>query len=87
MTVVYLDELHEEKDVLAVITELENVVIQAITATRNKRKLITNASQQVEMLIKKCAARRWKTAKGDLDRLFQNLEAANAEVTANLWMF
>ena len=30
MTVVFLDELHEEKDVLAVIPELENVVENAL---------------------------------------------------------
>ena len=86
MTVIYLDELTDEQKVLAVLPDLENEVIEAICATRNKARLITSAQMQVKQVIKKCAARRWMQAKKQLNVMFKSLESAATEVEQNLWV-
>ena len=86
MTVIYLDELIDEQKVLAVLPDLENEVIEAICATRNKARLITSAQMQVKQVIKKCAARRWMQAKKQLNIMFKSLESAATEVEQNLWV-
>ena len=85
MTVIYLDELIEQKDVLAVIPELENVVIEAITATQGKRQKIASAEMQVQQLMKKCHINRWQDAKKSIDRMFGALQRESKEYTANMW--
>ena len=85
MTVVYLDELKTEEDVSAILCDLQNVVIEAVCATRNKARLITHAQMQVKQVIKKCAVNRWQNAKKDLDRMFKSLESAAMEVEQNMW--
>ena len=86
MTVIYLDELTSEQAVLDVLPELENEVIEAICATRNKARLVSAASMQVKQVIKKCAARRWMQAKKQLNIMFKSPEAAATEVEQNLWV-
>ena len=86
MTVIYLDELTSEQKVLDVLPELENEVIEAICATRNKARLVTAASMQVRQVKKKCAARRWMQAKKQLNIMFKSLESAASEVEQNLWV-
>ena len=86
MIVVYLDELKTEQDVKDVVPDLQNEVIEAICATRNKARLITSAQMQVKQVIKKCAARRWMQAKKQLNIMFKSLEAAATEVEQNLWV-
>ena len=85
MTVVYLDEINTEQDVLAVITELENVVIQAITATQGKRQKIASAEMQVQQLMKKCGIKRWKQATKSINEMFNALQRESKEYTANMW--
>jgi len=86
MIVIYLDELKTEQDVLDVLPELENEVIEAVCATRNKARMVTAASMQVKQVIKKCAARRWMQAKKQLNIMFKSLESAAMEVENNLWV-
>ena len=86
MIVVYLDELKTEQDVKDVIPDLQNEVIEAICATRNKARLVTAASMQVKQVIKKCAVNRWQAAKKDLNTMFKSLESAAMEVEQNLWV-
>ena len=86
MTVIYLDELTSEQALLDVLPDLENEVIEAVCATRNKARLITAAQTQVKQVIKKCAARRWQKAKKELNIMFKSLEAAATEVENNLWV-
>ena len=86
MIVIYLDELKSEQDVLNVLPELENEVIEAVCATRNKARMVTAASMQVKQVIKKCAARRWMQAKKQLNIMFKSLESAAMEVENNLWV-
>ena len=86
MTVIYLDELTSEQALLDVLPDLENEVIEAVCATRNKARLITAAQTQVKQVIKKCAARRWMQAKKQLNIMFKSLESAEAEVEQNLWV-
>ena len=86
MTVIYLDELITEQNVLDVLPDLENEVIEAICATRNKARLISSAQMQVKQVIKKCSARRWMQAKKQLNIMFKSLESAAAEVEQNLWV-
>ena len=86
MIVIYLDELKSEQDVLNVLPELENEVIEAVCATRNKARMVTAASMQVKQVIKKCAARRWMQAKKELNVMFKSLESAAMEVENNLWV-
>ena len=86
MIVVYLDELKTEQDVRDVIPDLQNEVIEAICATRNKARLVTAASMQVKQVIKKCAVNRWQAAKKELNTMFKSLESAAMEVEQNLWV-
>ena len=85
MTVVYLDEIETEDQVLAIITDLENEVIEAITAERGKRQKISSAQMQVKQLMKKCGVNRWTKAKKKIDRMFSALEREAGEYMANMW--
>ena len=85
MIVVYLDELKTEQDVRDVIPDLQNEVIEAICATRNKPRMITATQMQVKQVIKKCAVNRWKKAKKQLNVMFKALEAEALTVENNLW--
>jgi hypothetical protein len=87
MVVVYLDELVSEEAVIAMLPDLENEVIEAVCATRNKARMITAASSQVKQVIKKCVVRRWKGAQKELERMFKALESAAMELDKNLWTF
>ena len=85
MVVVYLDELKDEASVKAILPELENVVIEATTAIRNKRRKIATAELQVRQVIRKCAVNRWVEAEKKLNAMLAALENARAEDTLNLW--
>ena len=85
MVVVFLDELRDEAAVKAIIPGLENVVIEATTAIRNKRRKIATAELQVRQVIRKCAINRWIEAQKQLDSMLAALENARAEDTLNLW--
>ena len=85
MVVVFLDELKDEASVEAIIPELENVVITATTAIRNKRRLIATAELQVRQVIRKCSVNRWTKAQKKLNSMLTALENARAEDTLNLW--
>ena len=85
MVVVYLDELLDEAAVLAIIPKLENIVIEATTAIRNKRRKIATAELQVRQVIRKCAVNRWTDAETQLNSMLTALENARAEDTLNLW--
>ena len=85
MTVIYLDELKTEDDVLAVIGELEDIVIEAITALRGKRQKVSSAQMQVQQLMKKCGINRWDKAKKQIDRMFSALERESQEYQVNMW--
>ena len=85
MIVVYLDELKTEQDVVDMLPELENEVIEAVCATRNKARMITATQMQVKQVIKKCAVNRWQKAKKKLNVMFKALEAEAMTVEQNLW--
>ena len=86
MIVVYLDELKVEDDVMVIVPDLQNEVIEAICATRNKARMIASAQMQVKQVIKKCAVNRWQRAKKELNTMFKSLESAAMEVEQNLWV-
>ena len=85
MIVVYLDELKTEQDVKDIVPDLQNEVIEAICATRNKARMITATQMQVKQVIKKCSVNRWRKAKKQLNIMFKALEAEATTVEANLW--
>ena len=85
MTVVYLDEIETEEQVLGILTDLENEVIEAVTAERGKRQKISAAQIQVKQLMKKCGVNRWTKAKKKIDRMFSALEREAGEYMANMW--
>ena len=85
MVVVYLDELIDEAKVKAILPQLENIVIEATTAIRNKRRKIATAELQVRQVIRKCAVNRWVEAEKKLNSMLAALENARAEDTLNLW--
>ena len=85
MTVVYLDELVTEQNVLDVLPDLENIVIEAVTAERGKRQKVSMAQVQVKQLMKKCGVNRWDKAKKQIDRMFSALEREAAEYQMNMW--
>ena len=85
MTVIYLDELVTEQHVLDVLPDLENIVIEAVTAERGKRQKVSSAQMQVKQLMKKCGVNRWDKAKKQIDRMFSALEREAAEYQMNMW--
>ena len=85
MTVIYLDELLTEQHVLDVLPDLENIVIEAVTAERGKRQKVSSAQMQVKQLMKKCGVNRWDAAKKQIDRMFSALEREAAEYQMNMW--
>jgi len=85
MTVIYLDELVTEQHVLDVLPDLENIVIEAVTAERGKRQKVSSAQMQVKQLMKKCGVNRWDSAKKKIDRMFSALEREAAEYQMNMW--
>ena len=85
MTVVYLDELVTEQNVLDVLPDLENIVIEAVTAERGKRQKVSMAQVQVKQLMKKCGVNRWDQAKKKINRMFSALEREAAEYQMNMW--
>ena len=85
MTVVYLDELRSEQDVLDALPSLEDEVIEAVTAERGKRQKVSMAQIQVKQLMKKCGINRWIKAKKQIDRMFSALERESQEYMVNMW--
>ena len=85
MTVIYLDELETEQHVLDVLPDLENIVIEAVTAERGKRQKVSIAQIQVKQLMKKCGVNRWDQAKKKINRMFGALEREAAEYQMNMW--
>ena len=85
MTVIFLDELETEQQVLDVIPDLENEVIEAITAERGKSQKVKMAQMQVKQLMKKCGINRWVKAKKKIDRMFSALERESQEYQVNMW--
>ena len=85
MTVIFLDELETEQHVLDVVPDLENEVIEAITAERGKSQKVKMAQMQVKQLMKKCGINRWVKAKKQIDRMFSALERESQEYQVNMW--
>ena len=85
MIVVYLDELSSEQAIIDMLPELENEVIEAVCATRNKARMIAATQMQVKQVIKKCSVNRWKKGKKQLNIMFKALEAEATTVDINLW--
>jgi len=85
MTVIYLDELVTEQNVLDVLPDLENEVIEAVTAERGKRQKVSAAQIQVKQLMKKCGVNRWDQAKKKINRMFSALEREASEYQMNMW--
>ena len=85
MVVVFLDELVDEAAVKAVIPLLNNQVIEATCAQRNKRRKITIVEVQVKMVQRLCAVNRWLECQKEIDGMLASLENARAEDTVNLW--
>ena len=85
MTIIYLEDIKVEQDVLDVLPDLENEVIEAITAMSGKKQKISSAEMQVQQLMKKCGINKWLTAKKQIDRMFNALQRESKEYTANMW--
>ena len=85
MTVIFLDELETEQQVLDVVPDLENEVIEAVTAERGKSQKVKMAQMQVKQLMKKCGINRWIKAKTKIDRMFSALERESQEYQVNMW--
>ena len=85
MTIIYLEDIKVEQDVLDVLPDLENEEIEAITATSGKRQKIASAEMQVQQLMKKCGINKWLAAKKQIDRMFNALSRESKEYTANMW--
>jgi len=85
MTIIYLDEIRTEQDVLDVLPDLQDEVIEATTAIRGKRQKITSAQVQVKQLMKKCGINKWVQAKKQITRMFNALERESMEYEVNMW--
>ena len=85
MTIIYLDEIRTEQDVLDVLSDLEDEVIEAVTSIRGKKQKINSAQVQVKQLMKKCGVNKWTTAKKQISRMFNALERESQEYEVNMW--
>ena len=82
---IYLDEIRTEQDLLDVLPDLEDTVIEAITAVRSKKQKINMCQMEVKQLMKKCGINRWMKAKKKIDRMFSALERESNEYQVNMW--
>ena len=85
MTIIYLDEIRTEQNVLDVLPDLEDEVIEATTAMRGKKQKIMSAQVQVKQLMKKCGINKWIKAKKQITRMFNALERESQEYEVNMW--
>ena len=81
----YLEDVTEEVQALAVVPDLEVAAIEATEAITNKRNKIIRAEADIKMLMKLCVVRKWQDPMKRLQQMLDRLGEAKAELQVNLW--
>ena len=81
----YLEDVTDEVQAMAVVPDLEVAAIEATEAITNKRNKIIRAEADIKMLMKLCVVRKWQDPMKRLQQMLDRLGEAKAELQVNLW--
>ena len=81
----YLEDIKDEAQAMAVVPDLEVQAIEATEAITNKRNKIIRAEADIKMLMKLCVVRKWQEPMKRLQQMLDRLGEAKAELQVNLW--
>ena len=81
----YLEDVKNEADAIAIVPDLEVQVIEATEAVSNKRNRIIRAEADLKMLMKLCVVRKWQAPMKSLNYMLDRLTDAKADLQVNLW--
>ena len=81
----YLEDITDEVQAMAVVPDLEVAAIEATEAMSNKRNKINRSEADLKMLMKLCIVRKWQDPMKRLQQMLDRLGEAKAELQVNLW--
>ena len=82
---IYLEDITDEVQAMAIVPELEVAAIEATEAITNKRNKIIRAEADIKMVMKLCVVRKWQDPMKRLQQMLDRLGEAKAELQFNLW--
>ena len=82
---IYLEDIKNEADAVAIVPDVEVQVIEATEAISNKRNRIIRAEADLKMLMKLCVVRKWQAPMKALQYMLDRLTDAKADLQVNLW--
>ena len=82
---IYLEDIKNEADAVAYVSDIEVQVIEATEAISNKRNRIIRAEADLKMLMKLCVVRKWQAPMKALQYMLDRLTDAKADLQVNLW--
>ena len=82
---IYLEDITDEVQAMAIVPELEVAAIEATEAITNKRNKIIRAEADIKMVMKLCVVRKWQDPMKRLQQMLDRLGEAKAELQVNLW--
>ena len=82
---IYLEDISDEVQAMAVVPDLEVAAIEATEAITNKRNKIVRAEADIKMVMKLCVVRKWQDPMKRLQQMLDRLGEAKAELQVNLW--
>ena len=82
---IYLEDITDEVQAMAIVPELEVAAIEATEAITNKRNKIIRAEADIKMVMKLCVVRKWKDPMTRLQQMLDRLGEAKSELQVNLW--
>ena len=82
---IYLEDISDEVQAMASVSDLEVAAIEATEAITNKRNKIIRAEADIKMVMKLCVVRKWQDPMKRLQQMLDRLGEAKAELQVNLW--
>ena len=82
---IYLEDITDEVQAMAIVPELEVAAIEATEAITNKRNKIIRAEADIKMVMKLCVVRKWQDPMKRLQQMLDRLGEAKSELQVNLW--
>ena len=82
---IYLEDISDEVQAMAVVPDLEVAAIEATEAITNKRNKIVRAEADIKMVMKLCVVRKWQDPMKRLQQMLDRLGEAKADLQVNLW--
>ena len=80
-----LDQLVDEQMACQVAERLVDEAIDAVEATRNKRRKIRLVESKIKRVQKKCVVKKWTQPLEQLKDAFTMLEECRGELDVNMW--